>query len=255
MGLGTRLVGSFESVLSRRLCCRRVWEAIKVKNNWKQVICSWRARLTRRSTVELGVFAGLAVMAAVHAAMVKEATHMPALASVSLRGPDNTRPEVVPAVHREAPAPVVVEPTPAESKRAEKMIERVSAETRWFNGRPVRPARVLWMQVTAYSPDARSCGQYADGKTATLHSVETNGGNLVAADTRLLPFGSMLSIEGYDDGQIVPVLDRGGAIKGYHIDLLMPTHGQARQWGDKRMPVIVWEFADGKPAEDPRKFR
>lgn len=219
----------------------------------RQAISFLRERLTTRTTVEAGIFLVLAAMTATSAALVKEARHMPALASVSLRGPDNTAVEIIPAGLQEGPR--VVEPTPAEAARAVKLIERVSADTRWFNGRPVRPARVLWMQVTAYSPDARSCGKWADGKTATLHSVETNGGNLVAADTRLLPFGSMLSVEGYADGQIVPVLDRGGAIKGYHIDLLMPTHEQAMQWGDKRMPVIVWEYSDGKPADDPRKFR
>lgn len=226
-----------------------------MKISWKQTVLSLRAKPTRRAKVEAGVFCLLAGMVAVHAAMVKEARHMPPLASISLRGPDQTAPEIVPVARRAPAAPVIVEPTPAEADRAERMIRQVSAETRWFNGRPVRPARVLWMQVTAYSPDARSCGEFADGKTATLHSVETNGGNLVAADTRLLPFGSMLSIEGYDDGQIVPVLDRGGAIKGYHIDLLMDTHQQARRWGDRRLPVVVWEYADGKPADDPRKFR
>ena len=66
---------------------------------------------------------------------------------------------------------------------------------------------------------------------------------------------TMLSIEGYNGGEIAPVLDRGGAIKGYHIDLLMPTHRKAMRWGNQRMPVIVWEYADGKPAVDPRKLR
>ncbi len=36
-----------------------------------------------------------------------------------------------------------------------------------FNGRPVRPARIVRMMVTAYSPDARSCGAFADGITAS----------------------------------------------------------------------------------------
>jgi 3D (Asp-Asp-Asp) domain-containing protein len=220
----------------------------------RQVVSFLGSRITARNLAECGVFAVLAAMTAVSAAMVKDARHMPALASVELRGPDATGAALIPAAIR-APEPVLVEPTDAEASHADEIIERASAHTRWFNGRPVRPARILWMQVTAYSPDWRSCGASADGITATLHSVETNGGHLVAADTRLLPFGSMLSVEGYADDQIVPVLDRGGAIKGHHIDLLMPTHRQAMQWGNKRMPVIVWEFADGKPADDPRKFR
>jgi 3D (Asp-Asp-Asp) domain-containing protein len=85
--------------------------------------------------------------------------------------------------------------------------------------------------------------------------VSTNGGKLVAADTRLLPYGSMLSIPGYDAGNVVPVLDCGGAIKGHRLDLLFPTHEQAIQWGKKKVLVTVWEYADGRPGENPRKLR
>ena len=82
---------------------------------------------------------------------------------------------------------------------------------------------------------------------ASGYSVRTNGMRLVAADTTLLPFGSMLSIPGYDDGMIVPVLDRGGAIKGNRLDVLFPTHEQALQWGVQHLDVTIWEYADGKP--------
>ncbi|GIW74147.1 MAG: hypothetical protein KatS3mg103_0669 [Phycisphaerales bacterium] len=126
---------------------------------------------------------------------------------------------------------------------------------RWFNGRPVRPARTIRMTVTAYSPDAASCAPFADGQTATLHGVQTNGGFLVAADTDLLPFGSLLTIEGYAGDQIVPVLDRGGAIKGNRLDVLFPTHEAARRWGVRTIDVVVWEYADGRPADDPRRLR
>ena len=126
---------------------------------------------------------------------------------------------------------------------------------RWFNGRPARPKSTIWMTVTAYSPDSRSCGDSADGVTASLHAVETNAHKLVAADTRLLPLGSMISIPGYDADRIVPVLDRGGAIKGGRLDVLFPTHEAARKWGIKKLPVTVWEYADGKPAESWRRIR
>jgi len=127
--------------------------------------------------------------------------------------------------------------------------------TRWFNGRPVRPARTISMRVTAYSPHDASCYPFADGQTATLHGVDTNGGFLVAADTDRLPFGSMLSIAGYAQNAIVPVLDRGGAIKGNRLDVLFPTHEAALQWGVRDLEVVVWEYADGQPADDPRKLR
>lgn len=127
--------------------------------------------------------------------------------------------------------------------------------TRWFNGRPIKPARQMWMIVTGYSPDSRSCGDSADGITATLHSVETNAHKLVAADPRVLRYGSMLTIPGYDSDLVVPVLDCGSAIKGNRLDLLFPTHEQARQWGKKKLLVTIWAYADGKPADNPRKMR
>jgi 3D (Asp-Asp-Asp) domain-containing protein len=122
-------------------------------------------------------------------------------------------------------------------------------DVRWFNGRPVRPARTMSMLVTAYSPDAASCGESADGITASGYSVWTNGMKLVAADTSLLPFGTLISVPGYDDASIVPVLDRGGAIKGHRLDVLYPTDAQAQKWGAQRLQVTVWEYADGLPGD------
>jgi 3D (Asp-Asp-Asp) domain-containing protein len=100
------------------------------------------------------------------------------------------------------------------------------------------------MLTTAYSPDEKSCGKWADGYTASGYSVWTNGMKLVAADTSILPFGSIVTIPGYHQGRPVPVLDRGGKIKGNHLDLLYPTHKAALKWGAQWLTVDVWEYAD-----------
>lgn len=128
------------------------------------------------------------------------------------------------------------------------------ASVRWFNGRPVRPVRTMFMLTTGYSPDERSCGESADGVTASGYSVWTNGMKLAAADTSILPFGSMISVPGYNEGEVIPVLDRGGAIKGHRLDLLHPTHEQAMQWGVQRLEVLVWEYADGLPNDFVARF-
>ncbi|HVP73469.1 MAG TPA: 3D domain-containing protein [Phycisphaerales bacterium] len=144
--------------------------------------------------------------------------------------------------------------------RGEIMLARIAAEDaphhfeskseiRMFNGRPVRAARTITMLVTAYSPDERSCGESADGITASGYSVWTNAMKMVAADTDVLPFGTLLSVPGYDNASIVPVLDRGGAIKGNRLDVLFPTHEQAERWGVQRLTVTVWEYADGQPGD------
>lgn len=126
---------------------------------------------------------------------------------------------------------------------------------RYFNGRPVRPARTMVMSVTAYSPDERSCGDSADGITSSNHSVWTNAMKLVAADSKVLPLGSLISVPGYDQGRVVPVLDRGGAIKGNKLDVLYPTHEIALRWGVRKLRITVWEYADGLPPCDFRAIR
>lgn len=122
-----------------------------------------------------------------------------------------------------------------------------TAHQRHFNGRPIRPLKSIRMRVTAYSPDHRSCGVHADGITASGYSVETNAGRLVAADARLFAFGALVSVPGYAGDAVVPVLDRGGAIKGHRLDVLYPTHELARRWGVRMLHVTVWTYADGLP--------
>ena len=130
-----------------------------------------------------------------------------------------------------------------------------AADIRWYNGRPIRPVRIERMRVTAYSPDERSCGDSADGITASGYSVSTNGGFLVAADPKVLPLGSLVSVPGYDSGEVVPVLDVGGAIKGARLDVLFPTHEEAVRWGVRALDVTIWEYADGKPNDFKRLRR
>jgi len=44
-------------------------------------------------------------------------------------------------------------------------------------------------------------------------------------------------VDGYGYGRVE---DRGGMIKGNHIDLFFRTHAQARKWGKQRKKVKVW---------------
>jgi len=137
--------------------------------------------------------------------------------------------------------PVQVNTTPQPSLSEQPAAEPTGPT---FNGRPIRPVRTLSMLVTAYSPDHRSCGKHADNITASGYSVWTNGMKLVAADKRILRFGSIVTVPGYNRGRPVPVLDRGGKIKGHRLDVLYPTHQVARKWGARRLQVTVWDYAD-----------
>lgn len=99
----------------------------------------------------------------------------------------------------------------------------------------------LQLLVTAYCPCKLCCGPKAHGVTASGQAVAYHGERFVAADTRLLPFGTRLRIPGYNGGAAVEVIDRGGAIRGNHIDVYFPTHQQALQWGKQTLQVAVEE--------------
>jgi len=100
--------------------------------------------------------------------------------------------------------------------------------------------RIIKMKVTAYCPCKKCCGKYADGKTSTNRNAWTTLG--VAADPKLLPYGTKLKIPGVG---IREVDDTGGAMrrsaeKGiYHIDVRFHDHEEAKKFGVKWLDVTV----------------
>lgn len=91
------------------------------------------------------------------------------------------------------------------------------------------------MRVTAYCPCPKCCGQYGWGyRTASGHKIKA-GDRFVAAPKNY-KFGTMIDVPGYGK---VPVLDRGGAIKGNRLDVYFDDHKTALQWGVKYLKVEV----------------
>jgi len=97
----------------------------------------------------------------------------------------------------------------------------------------------LWLSTvgtagiaTAYCPCKICCGPKACGVTASGHKIRP-GDKFVAAD-KSIPFGTLITVPGYNNGKPVPVLDRGGAIKGDHYDVFFPTHKEALKWGVRK---------------------
>jgi 3D (Asp-Asp-Asp) domain-containing protein len=104
---------------------------------------------------------------------------------------------------------------------------------------PAPKPRVMEVYVTAYCACKKCCGSHAKGVTASGRPISYNGGHFIAADTSILPYGSRVIVPGYNDDNPVEVIDRGGAIKGAHIDIFMPTHEQAVEWGKKRLEITI----------------
>ncbi len=216
-------------------------------------IPSWlKQKIRARHFAEALAFVLAAVGVAYSAMLAKERELTPLLATTVL---ETRAAAPLPESNQTKSPEVEIEFTPIDTPSDPIADFALPADTRWFNGRPVRPTGTVRMRVTAYSPDAHSCGDSADGITATLHSVETNAFQLVAADPRVLKYGSLITVPGYADESIVPVLDCGGKIKGSRLDVLYPTHSEAKRWGSRWLSVTLWAYADGKPACNPRKLR
>lgn len=97
--------------------------------------------------------------------------------------------------------------------------------------------QTVQMRVTAYCSCPKCCGKYSEGKTACGHKIRP-GDAFVAAD-RKYPFGTEMVIAGYQNGQPVKVLDRGGVIRGNRLDVYFQSHEEALEWGVKYLDVKV----------------
>ena len=87
-------------------------------------------------------------------------------------------------------------------------------------------------EITAYCACAKCCGK-SDGITAT--GTKATEGRTIAADPRVLPYGTKVIINGHE----YTVEDCGGAIKGNRIDLFFNSHKDALQWGRQTLEVFV----------------
>lgn len=88
--------------------------------------------------------------------------------------------------------------------------------------------------VTAYCHCVKCCGK-SNGITAS--GVKAVEGVTIAADTKVLPFGTKVII----DGNTYTVQDRGGAIRGNRIDIYFNSHEKALQYGKQLKEVIILE--------------
>jgi 3D (Asp-Asp-Asp) domain-containing protein len=84
------------------------------------------------------------------------------------------------------------------------------------------------------------------GKTATGSGVRRG---IVAADPRILPLGTRISVDGSSHSGTYLVADTGGAIKGRILDIWVPSCGEAINFGRKRITVTVL----GKGGSDTKK--
>ena len=92
-------------------------------------------------------------------------------------------------------------------------------------------------QCTAYCTEKYQhiCGE-GHGITASGQPIQADV--TVAADQALLPYGTVLYIEGVG---VRVVQDKGAGVQGYHLDVAVDTHENALAWsgyGEHRVWII-----------------
>lgn len=95
--------------------------------------------------------------------------------------------------------------------------------------------------VTAYDP-IESCKPFDDGLTSKALPV---GMGVAAVDPGVIPYGSVLYLPEF--GRYFFACDTGAAMKkrdGRNIDLLMPTVGEAREFGKKHLKVELIDLSE-----------
>jgi 3D (Asp-Asp-Asp) domain-containing protein len=93
-------------------------------------------------------------------------------------------------------------------------------------------SEVRTMILTAYTKADKSM----NGRGLTASGVPVQEGVTIAAPPNI-PFGSKIYIPVLN--HTYTVTDRGGAIRGDHLDLFMKSSGTAVEFGKKRLKVVI----------------
>ena len=94
-------------------------------------------------------------------------------------------------------------------------------------------SKEMVVTATAYTAYCKGCS----GTTAYGIDLRANPSQkVIAVDPRIIPLGTKVWVEGY--GEAIAG-DTGGAIKGNKIDVFIPSHDNAMEWGVKKVKIKV----------------
>ncbi len=104
--------------------------------------------------------------------------------------------------------------------------------------------------LTAYCPCVKCCGEWSaehPSRIGTDYVQKTASGTIpvagrtVSVDTDVIPFGSIVVINGHE----YVAEDRGGAIKGNKVDVYFDSHDEALEFGRQTAEVFIKTIKEG----------
>ncbi len=94
-------------------------------------------------------------------------------------------------------------------------------------------------ELTAYCGCSTCCGMWSDEQATTASGTRAVEGRTVAVDTDIIPFGSIVEINGHE----YIAEDTGSAIQGERIDIYFDDHQDALQFGRQHAQVKIKQSA------------
>ena len=129
-----------------------------------------------------------------------------------------------------------------EEVRVEKVIEKVEETP--------EPKKHGWVllgefKLTAYCSCSKCCGKYGENRpvgdngellVSTASGTYAKEGRTVAVDTRVIPWGTHMLINGHE----YVAEDMGSSIKGWIADIYIEDHDRCVQFGVQYADVYIW---------------
>jgi 3D (Asp-Asp-Asp) domain-containing protein len=103
----------------------------------------------------------------------------------------------------------------------------------------------FYVEGTAYTSKCVGCSGYTFSEHNVKNTVYFGNYRIVATDLNVIPLYSLLKVETRDDVFYAIVLDKGGAIKGYKMDLLVKTYDDAIEFGRQKVKVTILREGKG----------
>lgn len=115
-----------------------------------------------------------------------------------------------------------------ESKKENNTVKNKEVKEDEFIERKTEESNLISLgefKLTAYCPCSKCCGKWAGSPTAS--GVMPTINHTIAVDTRIIPFGTKVIINGI----VYVAEDTGSAINGNKIDIYMSSHDEALNFG------------------------
>lgn len=127
----------------------------------------------------------------------------------------------------------------AEERRKRELAKKRAQQLAQVNRQVVK---TLYIEFTYYTANCKGCS----GKTSTGYDVRNtvyyNGMRILATDPNVIPTYSIVRFELNGRMVLGIALDKGGAIKGHKVDMLVPTRQEAIALGRQVKKVEILRY-------------